>query len=470
MTDNEDRPDERPGEPADVLPDSPVSPAPSEPQSPAEVAESAAPQQPESVADSPTGERRRRVLAAMRRRWRVLTAAAIAVVIVAPTVAAAVLYWSVTLPTPDEMRADQVTMLYAADGSTLDRVVPPQTPSKYVRISAIPAPLRDAVLAAEDRDYYHNPGFSLAAFLRAAWGNVSGNPDAGGGSTITQQYVKNTLVGSHHSLARKTRELLIAAKMARHWSKDDILEAYLNAIYFGRGAYGIADAAEAYFDKPVGQLTLGQDAVLAAVIREPSVLGLDDHRAQLQDRWNYVLDGMVKMGVLTKADRAATTFPDIPGEPAAWQAASSGGPERLIRNQVLAELADDGFSGKALDGLHVTTTIDPRAQQAAVKAAADTLSDQPRDLRAAVVSMTRATARCAPTTAGTAASATTTPGRRCRPAPRSRCSPSTPRCSTAPPPWTPSSAARRCRCTTTRSPTWAVRVAARAASPRSWPQ
>jgi membrane peptidoglycan carboxypeptidase len=287
------------------------------------------------------------------------------------------------------MRASQVTTIYAADDSTvLDRIVPDAAPSTYTKLSDVPQQLRQAVLAAEDRDFYRHPSFSITGFLRAVRDNVMGDPNAGGGSTITQQYVKNAMLSPQRSLWRKTKELIIATKMARQWSKDDILEAYLNTIYFGRGAYGISDAAQAYFAKPVGQLTLDQDAVLAALIRQPSVLSRDDHRDQLRDRWNYVLDGMVDMHVLTPDDRAAVRFPSIAPEHESQSAERGrGGPERLIRAQVLRELATAGIPDKAVGGLHVTTTIDAKAQRAAADAVASTLSDQPDYLRAAVVSV-----------------------------------------------------------------------------------
>jgi membrane peptidoglycan carboxypeptidase len=313
----------------------------------------------------------------------------VALLIVVPAAVAAAFYWSVDIPPPQAMRQNEVTTLYAADGTTLlGRVVPPDSATTYVKLPDVPVQLRDAVLAAEDRDFYRNPGFSVSGFLRAVRDNLSGDPQAGGGSTITQQYVKNAMLGPQRSVLRKMKELLIATKMARQWSKDDILAAYLNTIYFGRGAYGLADASQAYFNKPPSQLTLGEDAVLAAVIRAPSVLGRDDHRPQLTARWNYVLDGMVSMGVLSAADRAGVAFPPIPPAHAAPTANTDAkGPTGLIETQVLQELAALGIADKAVGGLKVTTTIDPKAQDAATGAVDTTMGSQPGDLRAAAVSI-----------------------------------------------------------------------------------
>src|SRR5699024_5129011 len=127
-----------------------------------------------------------------------------------------------------------------------------------VSIEEIPMGVRDAVLAAEDRDFYTNPGFSLTGYARAGIGAITGNSSAGGGSTITQQYVKNAIVGDDHSYIRKFKELVVSAKMTREWTKDEILEAYLNTIYFGRNGYGIAAASEAYFGVPVQELNAEQ--------------------------------------------------------------------------------------------------------------------------------------------------------------------------------------------------------------------
>ena len=125
-----------------------------------------------------------------------------------------------------------------------------------VPVEQVPRHVREAVLAAEDRSFYSNPGFDLTGILRAAWNQLRGG--VGGGSTITQQYVKNTLVGDEATLWRKYREMVVAVKISRQHSKDEILGDYLNAIYFGRGAYGIQAAAHAYFGKPVTDLTAAE--------------------------------------------------------------------------------------------------------------------------------------------------------------------------------------------------------------------
>ncbi|MEU6579785.1 transglycosylase domain-containing protein [Nocardia sp. NPDC046763] len=311
------------------------------------------------------------------------------VLAIMPTTLLGIAYWSAEIPDPNTVQTNQIATILSSDGTTvIAKVVPPKGNRVLVPLTDVPLPVRQAVLSAEDRNFYRNPGFSTSAFLRAARDNLLGRDDAGGGSTITQQYVKNAFLSSERTLSRKTRELIISAKMAREWSKDDILAAYLNTIYYGRGAYGISAAAEAYFGKPAPELTLAEGAVLASVIRTPSLLDPENHLDQLRTRWGYVLDGMVEMGVLDRNDRAATQFPAI--VPAARVDDSTPrGPEGLIRAQVLRELRASGISDHELNtgALQIITTIDAQAQQATLNAVGNVLGGQPGELRTAVVSI-----------------------------------------------------------------------------------
>lgn len=152
--------------------------------------------------------------------------AVVALLVIVPGVGFAVAYTSVDVPRPSDMKNDQVATIYAADGSTvLSTVVPPEGNRTEVDIEDVPEHVRNAVLSAEDRNFYSNPGFSVSGFVRAARDNVMGKDTAGGGSTITQQYVKNVLVGADRTITRKMRELVVSTKMARQWSKDEILQA-----------------------------------------------------------------------------------------------------------------------------------------------------------------------------------------------------------------------------------------------------
>ncbi|WP_228539075.1 transglycosylase domain-containing protein [Nocardia sp. XZ_19_385] len=313
-----------------------------------------------------------------------------ALAIVVPSTAFLIAYSAVSVPKPGDLKNNQVAYIYGNDGETvLSKVVPPEGNRTDVTIDQIPPHVRNAVIAAEDRDFYTNPGFSISGFARAARDNLMGKESAGGGSTITQQYVKNAMVGDERSYTRKLRELVISAKMARQWSKDEILTAYLNTIYFGRGAYGIDAAAKAYFGKPVQELSVSEGAVLAGTIQLPSALDPEKNPEGSKSRWNYVLDGMVEMGNLKSADRQGTQYPTVVPLATVRDKSQDSGPEGLVKAQVLKELAAAGISEHELntEGLKITTTIDPKMQQAAVDAATKKMQGEPENLRTAVVSI-----------------------------------------------------------------------------------
>jgi membrane peptidoglycan carboxypeptidase len=318
----------------------------------------------------------------------------IVAIVVLPIVTFAMAYLIVDVPQPGDIRTNQVSTILASDGTTeLAKIVPPEGNRVDVNIDQVPQHVRAAVMAAEDRDFYSNPGFSFRGFVRAVGNNLFGG-DTEGGSTITQQYVKNALVGSQRAgiggLVRKAKELVIATKMSNEWSKDQVLQAYLNIIYFGRGAYGIGAASKAYFNKPVEQLTVAEGALLAALIRRPSALDpAVDPRGSVE-RWNWVLDGMVTIGALSPTDRAAQVFPEtVPPDQSRMETQTTG-PNGLIARAVTRELLDlFNIDERTLNtqGLQITTTIDPKAQEAAEAAANKYLQGQDPDMRTAVVSI-----------------------------------------------------------------------------------
>jgi membrane peptidoglycan carboxypeptidase len=319
--------------------------------------------------------------------------AMVAVLIVLPLVTFGMAYLIVDVPNPGDIRTNQVSTILASDGSELAKIVPPEGNRVDVNIDQIPVHVRNAVMAAEDRDFYSNPGFSFSGFARAVKNNIFGG-DLQGGSTITQQYVKNALVGSERSgvggLVRKAKELVISTKMSGEWSKDQVLQSYLNIIYFGRGSYGIAAASKAYFNKPVEQLTVADGALLAALIQRPSGLDPAVNPEGSAERWNWVLDGMVEIGALSPQDRAAQEFPPtVPPEQARSQNQTTG-PNGLIERQVTKELLElFNIDEQTLNtqGLQITTTIDPKAQAAAEDAVSSYMEGQDPDMRTAVVSI-----------------------------------------------------------------------------------
>ncbi|MCV7316587.1 transglycosylase domain-containing protein [Mycolicibacillus parakoreensis] len=340
--------------------------------------------------------RRRAAPSRSRVRWRWVRRAcylAVAAAVLLPIVTFAMAYLIVQVPQPGDIRTNQVSTILASDGTELAKIVPPEGNRVDIDIDQVPQHVRNAVIAAEDRNFYTNPGFSLSGFGRAIKNNLFGGYTQGG-STITQQYVKNALVGAQRTgmggLTRKAKELVIATKMSGQWSKDDVLEAYLNIIYFGRGSYGIAAASKAYFNKPVEQLTVAEGALLAALIQRPSTLDPAIDPEGALDRWSWVLDGMVQIKALTPEQRAAAQFPETIPPGLARSKDQTTGPNGLIERQVIAELLDlFDIDEQTLntEGLQVTTTIDPQAQQGAEDAVEKYLEGQDPDMRAAVVSI-----------------------------------------------------------------------------------
>ncbi|GAA2479263.1 transglycosylase domain-containing protein [Streptomyces gobitricini] len=234
-----------------------------------------------------------------------------------------------------------------------------------VRLSQVPAAVRHAVLAAEDRDFYSQPGVDPEAMLRAAWNTLTGKGTQGG-STITQQYVKNYYLGQERTLVRKVKEFFISIKLDREKTKNDIFQGYLNTSFYGRNAYGIQAAARAYYGRDAQDLTTAQGAYLAVLLNAPSAYDVDgrpENRAKAVGRWNYVLDAMVTEKWLSPAARAATTFPE-PEEATATTGLS--GQRGYIVQAVENYLTDhDVIDEKTLaqGGFRITTTLQQHKQE-----------------------------------------------------------------------------------------------------------
>ncbi|HVM26405.1 MAG TPA: transglycosylase domain-containing protein, partial [Mycobacteriales bacterium] len=280
-------------------------------------------------------------------------------------------YVRTDVPPPDSLATAGATRILYSDGSELGRVggqnrIP-------VRLDAVPQHVRDAVLAAEDRGHYSDPGISPRGIARALFTNVRGGGDIQqGGSTITQQYAKNAFLTSERTYTRKVKEIFISLKMTREQSKDEILENYLNTIYFGRGAYGISVASSTYFDKPVEELTPSEGAVLASVIRSPANYDPERFPERAQDRWRYVVNGMVETGALTPEQAGTVEYPAVRPAAEADKANDLSGPKGHVITKVMAEL-EAGLEVRGQQqllptGLEVTTNLRREAQEAAVAA------------------------------------------------------------------------------------------------------
>ncbi len=179
-----------------------------------------------------------------------------------------------------------------------------------IRLSGVPKSLKDATLAAEDPEFYDHPGFSLRGTIRAAVTDITHQSRAEGGSTLTQQLVKNALLTSDKNFERKYQELLLAMELEKHYSKDEILEMYLNETYYGEGSSGVETASQTYFHKSAKDLTLGESALLAGLPLGPSRLDPNFNLAAAVGRRNYVLGRMAELGKITPAQaNAAKTEP-----------------------------------------------------------------------------------------------------------------------------------------------------------------
>ncbi|MCW2526239.1 MAG: hypothetical protein JWM76_1099 [Pseudonocardiales bacterium] len=312
--------------------------------------------------------RKKRRLAAMTRKkrvWRRVGLAStwlLALFAVTLVVATFAFYQLTNVPKPTDLKINQIATITYADGSPMATIG--ETNRTIVPLSKVPENVRWAVLAAEDRQFYTDSGISFRGTIRAALNDIKGG-DTQGGSGITQQYVKNAYLNNERTLSRKLRELAIAVKLDREYSKDQILEWYLNTIYFGRGAYGIEAASQAYFGVDVDKLTVTQGAMLAGLIQAPADYDPATALKLATDRWNYVLDGMVATKKLSTADRAAEVFP--PTIPPTTAQLGGTGPVALIVRQVRAELSKIGIDESTLNtgGLVIQTTISPTAQGAA---------------------------------------------------------------------------------------------------------
>ncbi|WP_290058054.1 transglycosylase domain-containing protein [Amycolatopsis solani] len=314
-----------------------------------------------------------------KRRWKIIRRVAygfFGLFFVVPAIAFVITYFLVDVPSPTEVAQNQsqaVTYLFA-DGSPMGKDVPRGGNRVLLTPDQIPDVMKHAAIATEDDSFETNSGFDVGGLLRAVYNQATGG--TGGGSTISQQYIKKATDNDAPTLTRKWTELAKSFKMNQTYEKKDIITAYLNIIYFGRGAYGVGAASQAFFHKEAKDLSFSEAALLAGLIQQP---GRSENPKVANDRWNTALDRMVKNNYISAADRAAAQFPTpIPLEDSKQQA---GAPPAFVVQQVKNELAahdipeDRYYSG----GFVVQTTIDPKAQQAAEQAATDAMKNQVDD-------------------------------------------------------------------------------------------
>ncbi|QNP63497.1 transglycosylase domain-containing protein [Streptomyces genisteinicus] len=310
--------------------------------------------------------------------WRIVlgTTLAVAVLLIGGFLAG---YLLVDIPAANASATAQTNVYLYRDGTPIAR--DGEVNRENIPLDQVPLTVQRAVLAAEDRDFWTQPAIDPPAMVRGAWNTVTGKGRQSG-STITQQYVKNYYLVQEQTVTRKVKEFFIAVKLGREQSKSDILQGYLNTSYFGRNAYGIQAAAQAYYGKDVSALGTAEGAYLASLLKAPSAYDVAAHprnRDAALARWNYVLDGMVKEKWLTPAARDAMRFPT----PRADKASTGlSGQRGYIVQAVRDHLAATGTIDEktlATGGHRITTTLDPAKQDAFTRAVDEEVTSQLSD-------------------------------------------------------------------------------------------
>ncbi|MEX2422149.1 MAG: transglycosylase domain-containing protein, partial [Actinomycetota bacterium] len=291
------------------------------------------------------------------------------------------------LPTLRDARRDadalpETTFLYAADGTLITRLHAGED-RVVVGSRRIPDVIRDAVVAIEDQRFYDHKGIDLRALLRAAYVDATTGEVVEGGSTITQQLVKNVYVGKEKSIGRKIREAYLAWQLEDRLSKDRILTKYLNTVYFGNGAYGIQAASETYFDQPPLNLTLTEAALLAGLIAAPVDYDPVTHPNRAERRRNRVLDRMLELGMIDPTDHqlaeaSPVTLNLTPDDDVRYIAPYFVDylKEWFLSNPRFGETPADRYDLLFKGGLKIVTTLDPRMQAAAERAVASVLTER----------------------------------------------------------------------------------------------
>ncbi|WKX73299.1 transglycosylase domain-containing protein [Streptomyces sp. XD-27] len=282
----------------------------------------------------------------------------------------AVLYYCIDIPEANALAKAEANVYLYSDGTVAARTG--EINRERVPISRVPKSVQRAFVAAENKSFYQDAGVDPMGIARGLVSTVTGGGTQGG-STITQQYVKNYYLSQEQTVTRKVKELVIALKVDQRSSKDEILAGYLNTSYFGRVAYGIQAAARAYYDKNVEELTVEEGAYLAALVQAPSqydwaVAGPTAKRLVTQ-RWNYVLDNMVDMGWLDPDRRRGMRFPEpVAPKPAPGLGGQAGYLVEAARQELIA--AGVGEQELAAGGWTITLSVDRDKQRSLERAVA----------------------------------------------------------------------------------------------------
>jgi len=272
------------------------------------------------------------------------------------------------IPALDPSRIHNQTdgFIYANNGRVLSVLRGSQS-RILLRSDQISPLMKQAIVAIEDKRFYEHRGVDVRGIMRALWADMRGGGAVQGGSTITQQFVKNTYTNNQRSIARKLREAALAWQLEQRWSKDRILTAYLNTIYFGNGAYGVEQAAQTYFHHGAGpgKLTLWEAALLAGIPEDPAAFDPATNQKGARARRNLVLKEMFDQGDISRAVYGNATRRPMPS-PQAIRLPGDQGPAQYFANYVKQQLVDRYGSGRVFGGgLKVYTTIDLKLQKMA---------------------------------------------------------------------------------------------------------
>ena len=288
------------------------------------------------------------------------------------------------VPLPDDIAA-RTSMVYDVNGDEVSGLAA-ELSREDRALDEIPEHVREAVLGAEDRGFYDHRGISARGIARALFTNVRAGDVEQGGSTVTQQYVKNAEAGTEQTYTRKVREAALSIKLEQAYDKDDILEFYLNTAYWGRGAYGIEAAARAYFGVGVEDLEVNQAAMLAGMLAAPEAMDPTEDPERTDERRRYTVRGMHEAGWLTSAERDELIDAGLP-EVTQRQRLDQG-PNAWYLDAVRWELSriSELDDSELFRGLSIHTELDPRLQELAQQAVTTAVTEGPTD-SASIVSV-----------------------------------------------------------------------------------
>ncbi|MBS3909610.1 MAG: PBP1A family penicillin-binding protein [Actinobacteria bacterium] len=279
------------------------------------------------------------------------------------------------------IRGAQRSYIHAADGTILARLYFENR--EDVPLDEVPKHIRDAIIAIEDERFYSHNGVDYHGIARALLANIKSHRIVEGGSTITQQYIKNTFGEKDKTLARKLKEAILSYRLEKKYSKEEILEAYLNTIYFGQGAYGIEAAAQAFFGKKASEMTIAEGALLAGLTKSPLEFSPYFNPDKAFYRQAAVLSRMAKLGFITSEQAEAAKTEQVTLVPKKEEVILAPYFVEHVKQELIQEYGvEKVFTG----GLHVYTTLDIRAQKNAENAIAKTLNRK-KDPEAALISI-----------------------------------------------------------------------------------